>query len=87
MVEEYLQSGNCVFTFPNGPIKCAGAPQKAAYITDSLLRQRGVRQQAKMLYVTSLPKVDYIVHLKLKQSCVFSGHTKPRERRQNANYY
>ncbi|PAV62564.1 hypothetical protein WR25_00179 isoform J [Diploscapter pachys] len=67
-----FKSGNCVFTFPNGPIKCAGAPQKAAYIPDSLLRQRGVRQQAKMFYVTSLPKVDYIVHLKLKQSCVFS---------------
>ncbi|CAI5448678.1 unnamed protein product [Caenorhabditis angaria] len=52
-----FQKGTALFTFPNTPIKCAGAPQKACYITDSLLRQRGVRQNAKIIYATSLPRL------------------------------
>lgn len=32
-------SGNAIFTFPNTPIKCAGAPQKIMYLTDAYLRQ------------------------------------------------
>lgn len=38
------KSGNAVFTQPNTPIKCGGAPQKIMYLTDELFRQRGVRQ-------------------------------------------
>ena len=32
-------SGNAVFTFPNTPVKCAGAPQKIMYITEQHLRK------------------------------------------------
>lgn len=52
-----FKGGNAVFTFPNTPIKCAGAPQKACYITDSILRQRGVRDRAHMIYATSLKRL------------------------------
>ncbi|CAI2352388.1 unnamed protein product [Caenorhabditis sp. 36 PRJEB53466] len=52
-----FKGGNAVFTFPNTPIKCAGAPQKACYITDSILRQRGVRDKARMIYATSLKRL------------------------------
>ena len=31
--------GHALFTFPNTPIKCAGAPQKIMYLTDSYLRK------------------------------------------------
>lgn len=31
--------GNAIFTFPKPPIKCPGAPQKIAYITDNYLRK------------------------------------------------
>ena len=34
-----FKEGNAVFTFPNTPVKCAGAPQKIMYITDYHLRQ------------------------------------------------
>jgi hypothetical protein len=27
-----LKSGNAIFTYPNSPVKCAGAPQKIAYL-------------------------------------------------------
>ena len=34
-----FESGNAVFTFPNTPVKCAGAPQKIMYITEQQLRK------------------------------------------------
>ncbi|KAG8263620.1 hypothetical protein J6590_029098 [Homalodisca vitripennis] len=52
-----FKSGNAIFTFPNTPIKCAGAPQKACYITDALLRKYGKRDKAKLKYKTSLPVI------------------------------
>lgn len=52
-----FKSGNAVFTFPNTPIKCAGAPQKACYVTDALLRKYGKRSEAKIKYKTSLPVI------------------------------
>ncbi len=32
-----IKSGNVIFTFPNTPIKCAGAPQKIMYLLDDML--------------------------------------------------
>ena len=34
-----FKSGNAVFTFPNTPIKCAGAPQKIMYIAEQQFRK------------------------------------------------
>lgn len=34
-----FKSGNALFTLPNTPIKCAGAPQKILYITEHHLRK------------------------------------------------
>lgn len=36
---QQLDSGNAVFTFPNSPVKCPGAPQKICYLTDDYLRK------------------------------------------------
>lgn len=52
-----FQKGNAIFTFPNTPIKCAGAPQKAAYVSDALFRKLGKRENAKVKYNTSLPNI------------------------------
>lgn len=44
-VEKTLESlknfreGNAIFTFPNTPVKCAGAPQKAMYIAEEYFRK------------------------------------------------
>jgi len=35
-------SGTAVFTMPSGPIKCAGAPQKIAYLASDYWRKQGV---------------------------------------------
>ena len=34
-----FQGGNALFTHPNTPIKCPGAPQKIMYLTDDYLRK------------------------------------------------
>ncbi|XP_067654101.1 sulfide:quinone oxidoreductase, mitochondrial-like [Haliotis asinina] len=51
---EALQGGNAIFTFPNTPIKCAGAPQKIMYLADHYLRKAGKRDKTNIIYNTSL---------------------------------
>lgn len=50
-----FKAGNAVFSFPNTPVKCAGAPQKIMYLSDAYLRKTGKRDKAKVIYNTSLP--------------------------------
>lgn len=50
-----FKAGNAVFSFPNTPVKCAGAPQKIMYLSDAYLRKTGKRNKAKVIYNTSLP--------------------------------
>uniref|UniRef100_A0A665WXX3 FAD/NAD(P)-binding domain-containing protein n=2 Tax=Echeneis naucrates TaxID=173247 RepID=A0A665WXX3_ECHNA len=50
-----FKEGNAVFTFPNTPVKCAGAPQKIMYLSDAFLRKTGKREKASIMYNTSLP--------------------------------
>jgi sulfide:quinone oxidoreductase len=49
-----LKTGNAVFTFPNTPVKCAGAPQKIMYLTDDYLRRHDRRKEINIIYNTSL---------------------------------
>ncbi len=48
-----LSSGNALFTFPATPIKCAGAPQKAMYLSEEAFRRRGVRDRIAVKYVSA----------------------------------
>jgi sulfide:quinone oxidoreductase len=34
-----FKGGNAIFTFPNTPIKCAGAPQKILYLSEEVFRK------------------------------------------------
>ncbi|CAD6196947.1 unnamed protein product [Caenorhabditis auriculariae] len=54
---QQFQSGNAIFTFPNGPTKCAGAAQKACYLVEDIIRKRGIRNKARFQYYTSLGKI------------------------------
>ncbi|XP_060582922.1 sulfide:quinone oxidoreductase, mitochondrial-like [Ruditapes philippinarum] len=49
-----FKGGQAIFTFPNTPIKCAGAPQKIMYLADDYWRKHGVRDKTEILYNTSL---------------------------------
>ena len=52
-----FKGGNALFTFPNSPVKCPGAPQKIAYLADDAWRKMGIRSSANMKYMTSLPAI------------------------------
>ncbi|KAJ2167357.1 hypothetical protein GGH16_003923 [Coemansia sp. RSA 560] len=42
---------------PATPVKCAGAPQKIAYLADELFRAKGIRNQVDVNYYTALGKI------------------------------
>lgn len=37
-----FQEGNVIFTYPNTPVKCGGAPQKICYIAEEYLQRVGI---------------------------------------------
>ena len=45
-----FKGGNAIFTYPNTPIKCAGAPQKIMYLAEESFRNQGVRDKTKVVY-------------------------------------
>ena len=52
---EKMRSGTAVFTMPAGPIKCAGAPQKIAYLAADYWRQQGVLDDIRVVLVLPTP--------------------------------
>ncbi|XP_075218380.1 sulfide quinone oxidoreductase [Lycorma delicatula] len=61
-VLQKFKEGNAVFTFPNTPVKCAGAPQKACYLSEDYLCRNGKRNKANIMYKTSLPVIFSVKH-------------------------
>ncbi|MFT6069330.1 MAG: sulfide:quinone oxidoreductase [Bacteriovoracaceae bacterium] len=45
------KSGNAIFTFPNTPIKCGGAPQKIMWLAEEYFRKNGVRDNINVQFV------------------------------------
>ncbi|GAC1578301.1 MAG: FAD/NAD(P)-binding oxidoreductase [Candidatus Dormibacteria bacterium] len=50
-----MRRGTAVFTMPAGPIKCAGAPQKIAYLACDWWRQQGVLADIHVVLVLPTP--------------------------------
>ena len=50
-----MRSGTAVFTMPAGPIKCAGAPQKIAYLAADHWRREGVLDDIRVVLVLPTP--------------------------------
>lgn len=55
-----FQGGNAIFTYPNTPIKCGGAPQKIMYMADDMFRKSGVRDRTNVIYCTTTPKMFFV---------------------------
>lgn len=51
------RSGTAVFTMPTGPIKCAGAPQKIAYLAADHWRKQGVLGDIDIHLVVPTPRI------------------------------
>lgn len=55
LIQQTEPGDTLVFTMPSTPIKCAGAPQKIAYLAADDLRRRGI--DAKIVYATGGPAI------------------------------
>lgn len=49
--------GTALFTQPNTPVKCGGAPQKIAYLAEDHFAIRGIRDRVKMMFVSANPSI------------------------------
>jgi NADPH-dependent 2,4-dienoyl-CoA reductase/sulfur reductase-like enzyme len=47
-----FKGGNMIFTYPDTPIKCGGAPQKIMWLSEDYLRRYGMRDNAQIFFVT-----------------------------------
>jgi sulfide:quinone oxidoreductase len=52
-----LKEGRALFTQPPMPIKCAGAPQKAMYLSADAWRRRGILQRIDVQFHTAAPAI------------------------------
>lgn len=48
-----FKGGNALFTYPNTPIKCAGAPQKIMYLAEESFRKAGVKGKSTITFVSA----------------------------------
>ncbi|KPI93130.1 Sulfide:quinone oxidoreductase, mitochondrial [Papilio xuthus] len=54
-----FKGGNAIFTYPNSPLKCPGAPQKIAYLADSYFTKVNYKTVLKQLDHTKREAVFY----------------------------
>lgn len=47
-----FKQGNAIFTHPNTPIKCGGAPMKIMYLAEYYFRKHKIRSNANVIYAT-----------------------------------
>ncbi|MCU6339370.1 NAD(P)/FAD-dependent oxidoreductase, partial [Enterobacter quasiroggenkampii] len=47
-----FRGGNAIFSQPNSPIKCGGAPQKIMYLADDAFQQAGIRNQTNIIFAS-----------------------------------
>lgn len=47
------QEGNAIFTYPNTPIKCGGAPQKIMWLAHDHFSKAGIRDKVNIVYAAA----------------------------------
>jgi len=52
-----FRGGTALFHCPEMPIKCAGAPQKIAYLAADQFKRAGIRDQCKVIYASATPSI------------------------------
>lgn len=56
MLREF-SGGTALFTFPDTPIKCAGAPQKIMYLAEEIFRRKGIRSRSEVVYMSATASI------------------------------
>ncbi|WP_353458489.1 type II sulfide:quinone oxidoreductase Sqr [Staphylococcus coagulans] len=47
-----FKEGNAIFTHPQTPVKCGGAPMKIMYLAEDYFRKQNIREKANVIYET-----------------------------------
>ena len=47
-----FKGGDALFTFPKGPIKCGGAPQKIMWLAEHYFERQGIRDRCRISFCT-----------------------------------
>jgi sulfide:quinone oxidoreductase len=55
-----FKGGTAIFTHPNTPVKCGGAPQKIMYMADDAFRQQGVRERSRIVLAIANPNLFHV---------------------------
>lgn len=48
-----FKGGTAIFTHPDSPVKCVGAPQKIMYLADDYFRKSNVRHQSEIIFASA----------------------------------
>jgi sulfide:quinone oxidoreductase len=67
--------GEAIFTHPNTPIKCGGAPKKVLYIMEDYLKNEGARDKANLSFIASSGKLFQVPVFEK----AIEGHFKDRD--------
>ncbi|WP_340084936.1 FAD/NAD(P)-binding oxidoreductase [Siminovitchia sp. FSL H7-0308] len=57
----HFTSGTALFTHPNSPVKCGGAPQKIMYLAEDFFRKKGIRQNVNIVFGSANPAIFDVV--------------------------
>lgn len=52
-----FKGGRAIFTHPNSPIKCGGAPQKIMYLAEEAFHSQGVRDKTEIVFQSANPTI------------------------------
>lgn len=52
-----FNSGTALFTHPNSPVKCGGAPQKAMYMAEDYFSRKGIRNNVNVVFASANPAI------------------------------
>ena len=57
-----FRGGTALFTQPNTPVKCGGAPQKIMYLAEDHFRRAGVRDRSRVIFFSAQPTIFQVPH-------------------------
>lgn len=60
-----FKGGTALFTHPDSPVKCGGAPQKIMHLAEDYFRRSGVREQTKVIFGSANPAIFDVTKYRL----------------------
>lgn len=56
-IRDFPKGGTAIFTHPDGPVKCGGAPQKICYLAEDYFRKHGKRDTSRVIFASAAANI------------------------------